>query len=167
MMKVLEIALVLLVSLCCFSLQSCLNQATATPATKITKPTKTWLSLEEGVRYAKQDQKKILIDVYTDWCKWCKVMDQKTFGNAAIQPYLKENFHLVKLNAEQKTPIQFNGKEYNWVQGGRSGYNQLALDLLDGRLAYPSLVVFDASLNKLQVIRGFKSAAELKKLLKG
>ena len=73
---------------------------------------------------------------------------------------------MVKLNAEQKTPIQFKGKEYSWIKGGRNGYNQLALDLLDGRLAYPSLVVFDAKLNKLQVIRGYKSAEQLKELLR-
>jgi len=165
-MKVREIAFVLFVGISSFSLQGCLNQATATPAAKITSPAKTWLSIEEGVVQANQDQKKILIDVYTDWCKWCKVMDKETFGNAALLPYLKENFHLVKLNAEQKTPIQFKGKEYSWIKGGRNGYNQLALDLLDGRLAYPSLVVFDAKLNKLQVIRGYKSAEQLKELLR-
>jgi len=166
MMKVQEIAFVLFVSIICLSLQSCLNQATANPVSEKTVPAKTWLSLEEGVVHAKQDQKKILIDVYTDWCKWCKVMDKETFGNAALLPYLKENFHLVKLNAEQKEPIKFNGKEYNWIKGGRSGYNQLAIDLLDGQLAYPSLVVFDAQLNKLQVIRGYKSAEQLKELLR-
>ena len=165
-MKVQEIAFVLFVSIICLSLQSCLNQATANPVSEKTVPAKTWLSLEEGVVHAKQDQKKILIDVYTDWCKWCKVMDKETFGNAALLPYLKENFHLVKLNAEQKEPIKFNGKEYNWIKGGRSGYNQLAIDLLDGQLAYPSLVVFDAQLNKLQVIRGYKSAEQLKELLR-
>ena len=164
-MKVREIALLLFLSISCFSLQNCLNQATATPAATVTSPAKTWLSLEEGVVQAKQDQKKILIDVYTDWCKWCKVMDKETFGNSALLPYLKENFHLVKLDAEQKTPIQFKGKEYGWIKGGRNGYNQLALDLLDGQLAYPSLVVFDAKLNKLQVIRGYKSAEQLKTLL--
>ena len=87
-MKVREIAFVLFVGISSFSLQGCLNQATATPAAKITSPAKTWLSIEEGVVQANQDQKKILIDVYTDWCKWCKVMDKETFGNAALLPYL-------------------------------------------------------------------------------
>lgn len=126
---------------------------------------KEWTSVEKAVTLAKADQKKILIDVYTDWCKWCKVMDEKTFSDPKVSEFLASNFHLAKFNAEQKEIIKFNGKEYAFNKNGRRGYHEFAVDILNGQLAYPSLVVFDSQLNKLEVIRGFKSAEDLMDIL--
>ena len=127
---------------------------------------KTWTSVEKAVTLAKTDQKKILVDVYTDWCKWCKVMDQKTFSNEEVSSYLANNYHLAKFNAEQKESLTFNGKTYNFQKNGRRGYHEFAADILNGQLGYPSLVVFDSNLNKIEVIRGYKSADELLSILK-
>jgi thioredoxin-related protein len=41
-------------------------------------------------------------------------MDKKTFTDPALIKYLNENFHVVKFNAEQKEPVSFRGKTYNW-----------------------------------------------------
>ncbi|MEM9548661.1 MAG: DUF255 domain-containing protein [Bacteroidota bacterium] len=125
-----------------------------------------WHSVEEAVSLAKTDQKKILIDVYTDWCRWCKVMDQKTFSEAEVSKYLSENYHLAKFNAEQKEELSFNGKKYTFKLNGKRGYHEFAADILNGQLAYPSLVIFDSNLNKIEVVRGFKSPEELMKILK-
>jgi thiol:disulfide interchange protein len=38
-----------------------------------------WISLEEAELKMKTDPRPILIDLYTDWCGWCKVMDRKTY----------------------------------------------------------------------------------------
>ncbi len=127
--------------------------------------TKKWTSVEEAVKMAKADQKKILVDVYTDWCKWCKVMDQKTFSNPEVSEFLEKNYHLAKFNAEQKESLNFNGKDFNFTKNGKRGYHEFAVDILNGQLAYPSLVVFDSNLNKLEVIRGFKSPEKLMELL--
>lgn len=35
-----------------------------------------WISFEEAVQRSKTEPRKILIDVYTDWCGWCKKMDK-------------------------------------------------------------------------------------------
>ena len=45
-----------------------------------------WLTFEEAVERSKTEKRKIFIDVYTDWCGWCKVMDKNTF---VIGAYLK------------------------------------------------------------------------------
>lgn len=126
---------------------------------------KKWTSVEKAVNLAQNDQKKILIDVYTDWCKWCKVMDEKTFSDPDVSSFLAQNFHLAKFNAEQKESITFNGEEFNFTKNGRRGYHEFAAEILNGQLAYPSLVVFDSKLNKLEVIRGFKSAQDLMAIL--
>lgn len=36
-----------------------------------------WLNLQEGESAFKKERKPILIDLYTNWCGWCKVMDKK------------------------------------------------------------------------------------------
>ena len=71
-----------------------------------------------------------------------------------------------ELNAEQKEAIKFDGEEYTYSTNGRKGTHMLASKLLDGQLSYPSLVVLDSELNKVQIIRGYKSPEQLTKLLK-
>ncbi len=47
------------------------------------------------------DEKKIvMVDFYTDWCRWCKEMDRQTFADANVQRALQQVVS-VKLNAEQ------------------------------------------------------------------
>ncbi len=157
----------ILLSVCilcfCCAQQSCVNKASA-DANAIA-PIATWTSIEEAAELSKTNDKKMLVDIYTDWCKWCKEMDKQTFSNSSVKSYLAKNYNLAKLNAEQKKTILFNNKEYKWVQGSRNGYNQLANEILDGRMAYPSVAVFDSKGNKLEVIRGFKSPEQLMTLL--
>ena len=81
-----------------------------------------WLSIEEAMNLAQTEgsPKKIFIDVYTDWCGWCKRMDKDTFQNAEVALYMSENFYMVKLDGEGKEPIEFKGKTYNYVPSGRT-----------------------------------------------
>jgi len=148
-----------IVGIGCISLQSCFNEAKAgqvntTPDGKIA-----WNKIQDLEQIQKENPKKVIIDVYTDWCKWCHVMDDKTFTNPDLKEFLLSEYHLVKLNGENKSKLQFKGQQYEFVAGGRRGYNQLAATLLKGNLAYPSFVVMDENLEVVQVIRGYKDAA--------
>lgn len=124
-----------------------------------------WMTIEEAEK-VKNDGKKYLVDVYTDWCGWCKVMDRKTFSDPDMQKYLKDNFHVIKLNAEQKEAINFQGKQYEWVPSGRKGVNQLAVQLLGSRLSYPTIVYLDENMKKIKSSPGFKDPEKLMAELK-
>jgi len=154
----------LLVTASAFTVKSIVKTSDASIEKEIT--TKSWTTVEEAVSLAKKDQKKILVDVYTDWCKWCKVMDDKTFSDSEVSSFLAKNFHLAKFNAEQKETLQFNGKAYNFKKNGKRGHHEFVAEILNGQIAYPSVVLFDSNLNKLEVIRGFKNADELLEILK-
>ena len=116
-----------------------------------------WYAIEEAGNLKNKEQKLYMIDVYTDWCGWCKVMDRETFSNPEVIAYLNQNFHAVKFDAEQKTAIKFNGKTYNWQDIGRNGINELAMELLGGQLSYPSIVYLDKDRNPITVTKGFKN----------
>lgn len=117
-----------------------------------------WHSIEEAFELTRKNPKKIMIDVYTDWCSWCKVMDSKTFSNQVIADYINNNFYAVKFNAEQKEDVVLNGKSYKYIASGKRGYNELAAQLLNGQLGYPSIVFLDEKTNMIQPIQGYYEA---------
>ncbi|MGE5315950.1 MAG: thioredoxin family protein [Acidobacteriota bacterium] len=89
-------------------------------------PAQTWESFNTGMEKAKTQKKMILVDIYTDWCGWCKKMDANTYSDAKVKEYLKKNYTIIKLNAEGKTPIVYKGQTMSpaeFAQGmGVTGY---------------------------------------------
>ncbi len=120
-----------------------------------------WLTFEEATERSKADKRKIFIEVYTDWCGWCKRLDAVTFADSAVAQYLNENYYPVKFNAESSEEIVFHQKTYALRrQGGRS-YHELAVELLNGRLSFPTLVFLDENLNVIQAIAGYQEPDKL------
>lgn len=124
-----------------------------------------WISFEEAVEKSKTEKRKIFIDVYTDWCGWCKVMDKKTFSEPAIASYLNEYYYAVKLNAEQTEDIQFREHTFKYVPNGRRGYHELAVSLLQGKLSYPTVVFMDENFNFIQALPGYRKPEEFHRIL--
>jgi len=125
-----------------------------------------WYSFEEAVKANKSTKKKIFIDVYTDWCGWCKRMDATTFSDPDVAKYVNANFYPVKLNAEQKEDIVFNGKTFKWVASGRGGVNMLANSLLDGNLGFPSYVYLTPEYERILISPGYKPVPDFTKELR-
>ncbi|WP_340202687.1 thioredoxin family protein [Ascidiimonas sp. W6] len=125
-----------------------------------------WMSWEEAITKSKTDKnpKKIFVDVYTDWCGWCKRMDAVTFNNPEVAAYMKSNFYMVKLNAEQKQDIVYNNRTFKYVASGRRGYHELAAQLLKGKLSYPSVVFLDEKVKIVTVVPGFRQPNEFLKV---
>ena len=48
-----------------------------------------WMTLEQAFAATQKEPRKIMVDVYTGWCGWCKVMDQKTFMNDRVANFVK------------------------------------------------------------------------------
>ena len=98
-----------------------------------------WLKLEEATIRLKERSKPVLIDVYTDWCHWCKVMDQKTYSNQKVISYLAENFYSVRLNAETRDTLQWNNKRFAYNTGYK--INEFALFATNGQASFPTTVI--------------------------
>jgi len=118
-----------------------------------------WMSWDEAVVANKKEPKKLLVDVYTEWCGWCKKMDKNVFTDPVIEAYVKENFYAVKFDAEQKESIQYDGHTFKFNPNAtRRGVHDLAVALLDSRMSYPSIVYLDENRDRISISPGFKPA---------
>jgi thioredoxin-related protein len=135
--------------------------ASAAPSSKIK-----WMDFEEAVALNNKKPKKMFIDMYTDWCGWCKKMDAATFINPVIVEYMNENYYAVKFNAERKDTITFNGTKFvNANPTGSRSSHDLAKELLSGRMSYPSFVFLDESFKKVTTVPGYRKAPEFEAIL--
>jgi thioredoxin-related protein len=125
-----------------------------------------WYTLQEAEQLSLKSFRPMFIDAYTDWCGWCRKMDQDTFTNPVIAEILNTRFYPVKFNAEGKEDITFFGQKF--VNDGKAGKaHQLAVTLLNGQLSYPTVVFLTRQGEKFQVspVPGYRQPKEMEMLL--
>jgi len=125
-----------------------------------------WMSFEEAMSLNEEEPKHFFVDVYTDWCGWCKKMDASTFVDPVIVKLMNEHFYAVKLDAEQKDTIMFQGQAFvNPDPDGRRSSHQMAQALLKGKMSYPSFVFLSSETEWLTVVSGFRKSPDMEQVL--
>lgn len=124
-----------------------------------------WYTIEEAMKLNEKTPKKIFIDVYTDWCGWCKTMDKNTFNQPQIAEYLNKYYYPVKLNAEQKEDITYKGTIYKNKGTEPRSPHDFAAALLQGKMSYPSVVYLDGENNLLTAVPGYYPPEEMEPIL--
>jgi len=114
------------------------SKSSSSTETKQTKQAE-WLSFDKGLAKAKADKKNIIVDFYTDWCHWCKVMDEKTFRDPGVNQKLVERFITVRLNAEDGAQTaSYKGQTFTNIEltqaFGVRGFPSLAFMDMDGEI---------------------------------
>ena len=137
-----------------------------------------WMSIEEAMRKQDSMPKTVMIDMYTDWCGWCKKMDAETFSNPELAAYINASFYPVKFNAETTDTIMFpikhtdektgekttEYKPFINLQNGNRSPHMLAQMLLSGRMSYPTIVFIDFEGNIIP-IPGYMTPDDLEPML--
>ena len=141
----------LFIALISFSGNSFAQQKTASSKKEVE-----WLTIQEAYNRTQKEPRKTIVDVYTAWCGWCKVMDRETYTNPEVVDYLNKNFYMVKLDAEAKQDIIIGNTKY--IFDANSGANQAAVALLQGKMSYPTTVFLDTEYNMIQPLPGYLNA---------
>ena len=123
-----------------------------------------WLTLMQAQVLSATEPRPILIDLYTNWCYWCKVMDKKTYGDKRVIKYINERFYPVKLNPENAGTIVWDNK--NYIYSKENKVNEFALIVTGGKLMYPNTVIFSELKARPVSVPGFLQVQEIEPLLK-
>ena len=106
-----------------------------------------WMKFEEAIAANAKNPKMILVDVYTDWCGWCKKMDKDTFTDPKVIAHFQENFYAVKLNAEDtKRKFPFMGRTFTEAEMAAS----MRVN------SYPNFVVIEPGLQNIAQLPGYR-----------
>lgn len=129
-----------------------------------------WVTLEEAVSLQEKEPKKIMMDVYTNWCGPCKMLDRTTFNNKDVVEYVNKHYYAVKFNGEGNDVVNFKGKTYTnpgykpELANRRNTNHELA-GYFTIR-AYPTIVFLDEKAEFIAPISGFKQPQQLELYLK-
>jgi thioredoxin-related protein len=122
-----------------------------------------WLSINEVQQKLKSNPKPVLIDLYTDWCYWCKVMDKRTYQNEKVIAYINEHFYAIKLNAETKDTLRWNNQDYTYNPLYK--VNQFSMFATGGNLRFPSTIIITTGDDPVS-IPGYLRTGDIEPILK-
>lgn len=129
-----------------------------------------WMTFTEALAAQKKNPKKIMMDIYTNWCGPCKLMDKKTFTNKDLITYVNTNFYAVKFNGEGSGTIKYDGQTFKNLRYdpkkkfGRNSPHQLT-DYLQIQ-GFPSILFFDVDGSLIAPLSGYRTAKQLELFLK-
>ncbi len=129
-----------------------------------------WVSFEEAIALQKKAPKKIMMDVYTNWCGPCKMLDRNTFHNTDVVNYVNEHFYAVKFNAEGNETVSYDGKTFTnpgykpELANRRNGVHELSRYFQVQ--AYPTVVFLDEDGKIIAPIKGYQTPPQLELYLK-
>ncbi|MEM9341252.1 MAG: thioredoxin family protein [Bacteroidota bacterium] len=104
-----------------------------------------WLTFEQLEDSLETNPRPVLIDFYTDWCTYCRKMDQVVFTNQEVVNMLNEQYYAVRFDAETASEVIFGGQKFvnHQIGKSRTPTHELAQLLASraGRFAPPVIVI--------------------------
>jgi len=107
-----------------------------------------WMTFDDGIVHARKTNKKVIIDVYTDWCGWCKRMDKDTYDDKDVAAYIEKHYVVIKLNAESSKKLKFQDKEYT----------EQELSGAFGVTGFPTTIFLSSNGDPITVVPGYSDA---------
>lgn len=125
-------------------------------------------TFEQAEEISKTNPKPFIIFIHTDWCKFCKTMENTTFKNKAIINKLNQDFYFISFNAEEKRDIVFKENTFKFKpKGNNSGIHELATILGDknGNVVYPTITILNPDYSIVAQLQSYIGPKELLEIL--
>lgn len=102
-------------------------------------------SVSEVLAMAKAENKIVMVDVLTEWCKWCIELDNKVYAKKEVSDFANANLISYKIDAEKGEGVDF-AKKYQ-IKG------------------YPSILFLDGDGNEIDRIYGYVPAKDFLEMM--
>jgi thioredoxin-related protein len=129
-----------------------------------------WMPMNDALAAQASNPKMIFIDMYTNWCGPCKLLDRNTFSNPDVIQYINENYYAVKFNAEGEEPVTymnqtFGNPNYDPAKATRrNSQHEFAMHL--SIRAYPTVAFLNEKGQLLTTVKSYRSPQQLELYLK-
>ena len=102
-------------------------------------------SFEKALALQATDPRPMVVFIKTDWCKYCKILENTTLKNPETVWLLDEFFYFIPFDAESRDLVSINGGDFRFrPKAIGSGTHELADELADG--IYPTIIVLNPDL---------------------
>ena len=115
----------------------------------------TWMGYTDGMKKAKDEHKPVMVDFYTSWCKYCKLLDETTYQDAGVVDAVNKGFVAIKVDAEGTGKVVDNGAELT----------EKDLAAKYKVTGYPTIWFFDSEGKPIAPLPGYRDAAEFSPVL--
>jgi thioredoxin-related protein len=116
-----------------------------------------WITFNQLAKMQAIQKRPVLVDVYTDWCGWCKELDRTTYSDPNIVNYINTAFYAIKFNAESKDSITYLGKKYY----NKARTHELAVYLMGQNLSYPTTIFLNEESNPNLIVPGYQAPNDM------
>lgn len=109
-----------------------------------------WMSYNDGINESIKTGKPVMIDFYTTWCKYCKLLEDTTYKDPGVVKTINDSFIAIKVNAEGDNKVTYQG----------ASMTERDLAAKYGVTGFPTIWFLDGKQNQIGQIPGYEAADE-------
>lgn len=114
-----------------------------------------WLKLDEAVASAGKSGRPIMVNVYADWCGYCRLMDRTTFVDPTVVRLVAQGWVASKLNGESSTPLKL----------GKVSMTENQWAVANGVQGFPAMFLLDSKGKPFAAFPGYLDGPQLRQFL--
>lgn len=124
-----------------------------------------WIAPSAAATKQNTPAKYYFLYFYYSDCKWCKHLEQTTFTDDYTARFINQKFHAVKIDATTEDKVEFNHETYKSVSVGKYEFNELAVELLNGKMSFPAIVILDEKFNRIGVHQNYYNVDDFQMIM--
>ena len=78
------------------------------------------MELDKALETAKNENKKVLINIYADWCPYCRQMHDQVYPSKEVTDVMKDHFIMVYINIDSEEKVTYLDKTVTHAQFARA-----------------------------------------------